>query len=261
MEALANYHDERDAFAALYEQQCTQRVVFYQGESGSGKTTLLRVCRKLIPDTIQKLLLDFKEAEHGVADIFFHTADIIGWEHLPNFQAQLAALNPQIVAQINDNKIQGSNNIISQMINTGSQEERKDKQIHLTDAWLRDVRDLDRVLLLSMDTYEKSIDEVKTWINRVLIRIPNIENLRLVIAGQNVPDNETSAEWADNCCLYNLHGVTQPEHWIPVVKAMGREFPPDRDPLSYMDGICTAFNGQPADIKKTLEALPHCREL
>ena len=63
LEAFANYNDERAAFSSLLKTECAQRVLFYKGDSGSGKTSLLRACRKAIPATIDKVLVDFKEVE------------------------------------------------------------------------------------------------------------------------------------------------------------------------------------------------------
>jgi len=91
----------------------------------------------------------------------------------------------------------------------------------------------------------------------VLLRLPRTPTLRLVLAGQEVPDNEINADWPDICCLHDLYGVRQAEHWLPVVEAMGRVFPPDIEkPRDYLAGICMAMEGRPADIKKWIEAFP-----
>lgn len=257
-DAIANYHSERAAFEALWQQSCDKRVLFYRGRSGSGKSTLLKICRKKTPETVHKLLINFSDAEIRVADIFALIVDCLGWERLSQFRQQLTHYNTQLIGKIENNTIEGDSNIINQVINVGSPEERKDRQVHLTAAWLQDMHTLDKPFLLTMDTYESSIAEVQDLIHRILMRIKKLSFLRLVVAGQTVPDVNSCAEWTDYCQLHDLFGVLEAKHWLPVVEQMGRKFPAEvaDNPLNFLAGICYAMKGHPTEIKKLIEAFP-----
>ncbi len=230
--------------------------MFYRGESGSGKSTLLKTCRKQIPETVHKGILNCDGGEIRVADVFASLVDWLGWERLGTFRQELAKLNPQVIGKIDNNEIEGNGNIIQQVINIGSPEERKDRQVHLTDAWLRDMKGLDKPLLLVLDTYEKSIEEMQNFLHRVLMRMVRLPAMRLVVAGQSVPNVESCSEWTDCCDVHDLYGVKEAEHWLPVVEKMGRRFPDGVVPHSYLAGICAVLQGRPADIKKFIESFP-----
>lgn len=257
LEAMANYQDERAAFEALWAVECQQRVVFYRGQSGCGKTTLLKLCRKRIPDSMHQLFIDFKSSI-SVIEVFYRAVSRLGWQNLPSFQAALAVFQPSIVAQIDNNQIHGQHNAISQVINVDSLVERRERQAHLTKAWLDDVQALDKSLLLVIDTYENAVEEVKAWVNYVLTCTPDHPRLRLVLAGQQVPEVEMCAEeWVDCCGVYDLYGVKEAEHWLPVVAQMGRVFPVGiENPHDYLAGICAALQGRPAAIKSFIEKFP-----
>ncbi|EIJ42425.1 hypothetical protein BegalDRAFT_1544 [Beggiatoa alba B18LD] len=255
-ETMANYYKERQAFSALWQAQCEKRIVFYRGESGSGKSTLLKACRRQVPDSVHKIVVNCADAEIRVVDIFSLLIDKLGWERLGAFRQQLASLSPQVIGKIDNNEIEGNGNIIQQVINIGSPEERKDRQAHLTDAWLQDMKSVDKPLLFIIDTYDKSIEEMQNFLHRLLTRMVRLPALRLVMAGQSVPNVETCSEWTDCCDLYDLYGVKEAEHWLPVVTEMKRRFPDGIEPHSYLAGICGAFQGRPADIKKFIESFP-----
>ncbi len=254
METLANYAEQQAAFADLARDSCGQRILLLRGDSGSGKSTLLKKCHKQAPDSLHKLFVDFKPGSVNVADIFSRTEFHLGKDKLPRFRQRLFSLNPS-PAQIENNEIEGSGNLLSIILNTGSPEERDDRRVMLTDAWLEDVRALDKALLLSLDTYEKTSTEVRAWLHGVLARLPYTHTLRLAVAGRKVPDSDTGEEWADCCAVHKLCGVREAKHWLPVVTALGYSFPPEvPDPLSYLAGICGVCNGHPAQILNFIQS-------
>lgn len=260
-DVIANFNNQRADFEQLLNKDCNSRVLLLRGESGSGKSTLLKCCHKSVGGKAFKLFIDLKPGSVSVADIFSRAALTLGIKHLPNFHQQLISLHPASAAQIDHNEIEGNGNFLCLTLNTGTPAEREDRQIHLTDAWIRDMRGLDRILLMSVDTYEKSTTEVKDWIHRVLARLPYAPPLRIAIAGQEVPDSDTGEDWAGCCSEHNLCGVREAKHWLPVVEAMGRTFPPGiNEPLDYLAGICDVCNGLPSQIIEFIKQLPKVNE-
>jgi hypothetical protein len=135
--------------------------------------------------------------------------------------------------------------------------DREERRTTLTNAWFEDVRALESMILISIDTYEQASTEFARWINGpFLYRVAQSASLRVLIAGQQVPDLcEHLAEWGRCCQIYELQGVKEAVHWMPVVEARGR-YVPDADPLSYMAGICDALGGCPGDILNIISRFP-----
>lgn len=252
---MANYHKEREAFSALWQVECKKPIVFYRGKAGSGKTTLLRSCYDNVPDNIHKLLIDLKLTSINITDIFSRIGHRLGWHKLSHLQSELTGRSPAIHAHINSNDIQGNNNLLHIALNTGTSEERERKQILLMDAWIKDLQALDKAFLIVFDTYNpKTPTEVKNWIESLLVRFQYAENLRLAIGGQETPDLETGEEWTSFCKPFELNGVIEAEHWLPVVKSLGRRFPDKVEPLSYMACLCDIFQGHPKPIIEYIQA-------
>ena len=69
MSVLANYLEERAAFRRLFDPNCQQRIVMYQGESGCGKSTLIEACKKLMPPNVRHLAMDLRGSAVPVTEI------------------------------------------------------------------------------------------------------------------------------------------------------------------------------------------------
>ncbi|MCI5224928.1 MAG: hypothetical protein D3924_20225 [Candidatus Electrothrix sp. AR4] len=111
-------------------------------------------------------------------------------------------------------------------------------------------------MLLAVDTYEKAADDLRTWLNSVIVRLPHASRqLRLVVAGQEIPSTDTCEEWADCCREHQLYGVPDAEHWLPVVESLGLRVPVD-PPLTFLAGICHAMQGNPAKIIGIIKTFP-----
>jgi hypothetical protein len=107
------------------------------------------------------------------------------------------------------------------------------------------LQNLKHPVLLVMDTFEKAETAVKLWVTGPLLaRIARLPSLRIVLAGQEVPDAD-SIEWGDYC--------------HPVVEALGKIIPV-RDPESWLAGVCHAHKGRPLEIMQSIQSLPTRRE-
>jgi hypothetical protein len=223
-----------------------------RGESGCGKTSLLKHCRQLAPDSVLLIFVDCKRDGINPAEVFSLAADHAGRNRLPAFSQCLRQHN----VEIRDNQIEGNSNQISVVLGSGSEQERKERLVWLTDAWLRDLSQLDRPLLLVVDTYEKAGADLQSWLRSLLVRLPRAcKPLRIVLAGQEVPDTNTGEEWADCCCERELNGVPEPEHWLPVIEQRGFVVPSEH-PLSYLAGLCDFTKGSPRQISAFIETFP-----
>ncbi len=249
---LANYREQRESFARLWTQDCPEPILLFSGQSGSGKTSLLRNCRRTAPNDACQVFVDCKQDGVNAAEVFSRTVHHAGRDKLPAFSRWLQQHNVEIW----DNQIEGNSNQINVVLNSGSKEEREERRIMLTDAWLQDTNQLDTPILLAVDTYEKAADDLRTWLNSIIVRLPHASRrLRLVVAGQEIPSTDTCEDWADCCCEHPLYGVPEAEHWLPVVAALGLRVPVD-PPLTFLAGLCHAFKGNPAKIIEIIKTFP-----
>lgn len=103
-----------------------------------------------------------------------------------------------------------------------------------------------------MDTFESATAEVAEWISGPLLaRVANTPPVRVVVAGQQVPD-ENNIEWCQCCAVYDLRGVREARYWMPVVQSLGRRVPSE----DYLAGICDALKGQPLAIMIQIQTFP-----
>ncbi len=251
-DVLANYQEPRASFARLWQEECSEPILLFCGQSGSGKTSLLRNCRRTAPADACQIFVDCKQDGVNAAEVFSRTVHHAGRDKLPAFSRWLQQHN----VEIRDNQFEGNSNQINVFLNSGSKEEREERRIMLTDAWLGDTDQLDSPMLLAVDTYEKAADDLRTWLNSIIVRLPRASRqLRLVVAGQKIPSTDTCEDWADSCREHPLYGVPEAEHWLPVVKALGLRVPVD-PPLTYLAALCHAFQGNPAKIIEIIKTFP-----
>jgi len=257
MKICADYKKERSAFLSLIEPNCKNRIILFTGKSGMGKTRLIEACREDVYKSIYFLPIQLRGAAVGTSEIFCRVGDCIGWDNLPVFTEKISKLSEAIVTiNIDGNKIRGHHNQISAVLQVEHSETRAEQQAVLTSALFEDLQKLKQNLLIIIDSYEKGTSEVKKWISGpFLARAANTKNVRVAIAGQEVPDCN-SIEWG-HCCEqpYKLDGVPDAEHWLPVVEALKREIP-GRDDLTYLMALCDVFKGHPLDIINWIEGFP-----
>ncbi len=254
MTLLADYQDERAAFNALLEPDCRQRILLLRGESGIGKTTLVQACLDEMPRGMPCICIQLLRSAVSVAEIFYRGGDRLGWEHLPNFTAQVAELQGTPRIQVDSNWLTGINNRINVALHAETPSDQESRQAILTGAWFDDLKRLPAPILLALDIYEQATQQVADWISGPLLaRVAEGGALRVLVAGQKVPDDK-NIEWGNCCMLRELPGVREAKHWLPVVDALGRQIP--GEPLAWLAGVCYALKGRPSEIRKVIESLP-----
>jgi len=255
---FADYHNERESFEALFQPECQKRILMFRGESGSGKTALLTYCLRRVPERVSCIPIQLRGAAVSVAEIFYRSGPILKWDRLPNFTEQVAALQGTPKVQINRNWLGGINNHISVALQGESQDIREHRRVGLTEAWFDDLKNLEQTVLFALDTYEQATTEIKEWISGpFMARASRVEFVRILLGGQIVPDEE-NIEWGHCSVTYDLYGVPEAEHWLPVVEEMGR-YVPDVNLRDWLAGVCYAFKGRPNEIMQAIKSLPRVK--
>lgn len=255
MSMLANYQDERAAFRRLLEQPCKRRIVMYRGASGCGKTSLIEACRALLPPGFCHVPMDLRGSAMNVGEILSRAVvKMGGLPNLPNFSRRLASLSQVPSLNLADNTLEGTQNQINVVVRNAALPERQERYVQLTGAWFEDLAKRDQPLLLMLDTFEQANEEVRDWVGSSLLgRVEDTPALRVLLSGQTVP--EKRIDWSHCCQVFDLYGVKEAEHWLPVVEALGHRVPVE-PPLTFMAGICHAHNGHPDSIVKTIKTFP-----
>lgn len=255
---LANYDEHRKAFGALFKKDCKERILLYRGGSGTGKTTLLTYCTEtLIPKGVKHIPIQLRESAVSFAEVFYRSSLFLTWNKMTNFTNQVAQMSGTPGVAVDKNWLAGINNKISVVMQVENPKDRAQRSVELTQAWFDDLIAYKQIILMMFDTYEKGNTEIKEWISGPLLsRVVNAENVRVVVAGQQVPD-EKNIEWGSCCSAHELYGVQDAKHWMPVVKAMSRRVPKEvGDAETWLAGVCYALKGNPSEIIKAIEGLP-----
>jgi len=251
---LAGYKLEQKTFHSLLQPKCKKQILLFRGEKGCGKTTLLCRCCERIPTEVVHVRVQLRGSTVNVPEIFYRTGRLLTWANLSNFTEALARLEGTPKIQIDKNWIAGINNRINVIL----QQNQLDREYHqtiLTDAWINDLGRYPKTVLFVFDTYEQATEDVKEWISGpFLARVELTPNLRVVVAGQHVPD-DNNIEWGHSCFVHNLHGVSEARQWIPIVKAKGRRSK-TKDLESWLVAVCDAFHGNPLKINQMIDTLP-----
>ncbi|HEX8185452.1 MAG TPA: hypothetical protein VF747_11890, partial [Blastocatellia bacterium] len=197
--------------------------------------------------------IDFKTSTHSLVEILHASTRALGNQAFPKF---LSLVNDFVsVVEIKGNTITGQGNRIQVALSAESPDSLQYRRTYLTEAWLDDIRDSGKIVLFIFDTYERASLEVQQWISGTFLAwIPYIRNIRVLIAGQELPD-QNNIIWQDLSMTRAMPGVPNVEDWMPVLRATGRK-PAVRDVRSWLAGVCVALNGRPAEIMQLIESLP-----
>jgi hypothetical protein len=261
---LADYEPERGAFNTLLQENCRERILLFRGPHGRGKSRLLRYCKEQMPPNTPYVWIQFNTAV-SIYEILFKFCRRLGLDLFPRFTEQidqLADSTPRV--NIDGNWQFGIGNKIQVVLNVKNTSDREYRRTTLTYALFDDIMAFEQSVLFLFDAYEEATTEVKDWISGPLLeRVAEVEQVRVVITGQRLPD-EHDAEWGHCCKAYDLLGVFEARHWVPIVQKMARRIIAREmngyidvpDSYSWLACLCEQLNGNPAEIMKIIEALP-----
>jgi energy-coupling factor transporter ATP-binding protein EcfA2 len=254
-ENIANYQAERLAFNELVQPECERRILLFEGKSGSGKSTLLTHCRTHIPKESHHIPVDLRGTSLSLAGLFFKMMRQLKNELFRAFSDKVAELSGRSAVELKNVAQWGNENQIHVALQGSTNLSREERLAALTNAWFSDMQAVQRQCVVMMDTFEQANDEMKEWVSGdFLTEVANSENLRVMVAGQCVPD-VSRIEWGHCCEKWILDGVREAIHWMPVVEALGKSIP-SVEPFGFLQGICSAFEGDPAKIIEFIKRLP-----
>jgi hypothetical protein len=170
---LANREDEFRFFVDLIADRTAERALFLEAPSNYGKTLLLAECIKYAAQRVSIGVVKIDFKGNATRDFVLDTLRLELADRLPSF-----------------------------------------RQPHSTPYDLRaDLRNVTAPVLLAFDTYERASGDARELVEGLLLAdIDQLGGVRLVIAGQNVPDHE-HALWAASVRHFNLKTITETKCW------------------------------------------------
>jgi hypothetical protein len=214
-----------------------------------GKTSLLTEFASLVdPEVAILVKIDLKSAQTGIAYIFSRMQRRLGEDKFSNFNR---ALNNFLSAgvEIADNQIEGTENQIQVILNAESEESRNFRLSKLQEAFFRDLQAVKKPILIIFDTFNLAPASVADWVGGgFLVEVADVENVRVVIAGQTVP--KLSFEWSDIAATHYLEKIDDADAWYSFSKAQNWNFGKESIEL-----FVRYLNGQPSQILQALESL------
>jgi hypothetical protein len=98
---LANREEELNLFRQMLAGEVRRRIMLLQAGGGMGKTTLLAEFARCCGDDVTVVPLDLKGGP-GLGEVLARLCDALGWDGVPTFSAQVAALAAQAAAPPRD---------------------------------------------------------------------------------------------------------------------------------------------------------------
>jgi len=247
---LANRTKEVEFFKKMLRGDIFQRILLIQAASGMGKTSLLTEFASLCPVHAEAVILvkiDLKSAQTGIAYIFSRLQRRLGENKFINFNK---ALNNFLSAgvEVSDNQIEGTENQIQVILNAESEEARNFRLSKLQEAFFRDLQAVKKPILIMFDTFNLAPASVAVWVGGgFLVEVADVENVRVVIAGQTVP--KPTFEWNDLAATHCLEKIDDIEAWYSFTQA--KKLPFEREAVK---AFVRCFQGNPDAIVKIFES-------
>jgi hypothetical protein len=202
---LADRHEEFQAFIRLVTGQSTERIQFISAPSDRGKSVLLaqfvNFARRMPGLCCGHA--DFK-ASPSLADVLWDLSRDLAPLRFPRFKREM------------DRSATDS----------------------LRTAFLQDLDESGKPVVLVLDTYEQATEEASRWVeNRLLPHVRRYDGLRLVLAGIKVPALDPSRPWSRIATSRELPLIKDPAHWCDYARrVMGLTVSGD-DQMKFDDHI------------------------
>lgn len=182
---FANRQDVWPTIERMLTGHSRKRIVILEGETNHGKSELIRECVRYAREAgLLVVAIDFKGGHRTISHILGELDLTLG-PYLPEFSGS-GARDPLLLR--------------------------------------RDLRRLERPLLVLLDTYEQALSnrEVADWVQyQLLIEVEHCPALAVLVAGQESPDRKR-ALWKDQSQHFRLGPITETKAWEDWVR---RRFP------------------------------------
>ncbi len=209
---LADRKPEFELFQRMITGQSASRVLLLEGTTNSGKSVLSKELVKYARSLpIAVAYVDLKGCPE-LNGIFGAMVLDLGDEILPT--ARLAAGEP------------GLSQIIA------------------------DLGGLNRPLLVALDTWEKSSDQTRNWIEtQFLARLARMPGVVVLIAGQEVPDSGLDSQWSSLAVHRPLGPIYSVDDWMDYSH---RKWPAGGFTRDHVEALAGAGEGIPGVISPSL---------
>ncbi len=120
-------------------------------------------------------------------------------------------------------------------------------------AFLEDLKDTRRPAVLFLDAYEGATDESRRWVEQGLFGLARrFDGLRVIVAGQTVPNVDSSPPWAHLARSHELPPITDPAPWCQYLReVLGVTGVPD----DHVATMVKATRGSPRPLGSLLANL------
>ncbi|MFA6313694.1 MAG: SEFIR domain-containing protein [Sterolibacterium sp.] len=214
---IANRDAEFACFERMLQGQSQERAMLVRATSNSGKTALLREFHNLL-----------HKVDPQVAHCFVDLKGCVGIDAvLDELAADCGGLLGEFASS---------------------------PPAHRPLALLRDLQNLPAPLVLSFDTFEQGSADFADWLQgRILQRIDRFPALRIIVAGQRVPEAD-KAVWVPHAATFDLAPIVEEKYWHDFGRDNYPHVPADE--LSrFIPGLVRATGGNPATIGTMLKNL------
>lgn len=244
---IADRKHELEFFRDMLADKNDTRILLIQAASGWGKSNLLECFARECADGVCLVSLNLKGAEKGIAEVLGVFRQELGTEALPRFNSALAHLAPSV--NIANNIALAGQMDISVVLSVDEQT-RKFNLEQLENAFFEDLRAACERIVVILDTFEKAPPDLQNWLGGAFLRhIARLSNIRVVIAGQTVPER-TIEKWELVCERRELGEIVDVDEWHTYVQLLHLPFPRDAVKAIVLQG-----RGHPRTIIDTFAAL------
>jgi tetratricopeptide (TPR) repeat protein len=219
---IANRDDELAAFRELVQPTTKKRILIISGPKGSGKSFLLNKFESMCADeelanTVLMIRLDGRSIQKPIdlLDEVQRELDSLGRSNFEDLKAALDIGLANIAIEQND---------VSGTLNLFISQPENQQRLNLPGILLgffRDLRKIDRSIVLLFNRFHHSNDELASWIwGPFLSDVKRSKNVRFVLAGEtNLPEN---FQW-DGCCmrLPSLGPINDVQKWALYTDRLG----------------------------------------